>query len=161
MTPVAIVSGSGGLVGRSPSRYLVEAGFDVVGIENDMRQRFFGSEASTAAQTERLLATYGSAFRTTSVDIRVAESLDALFSRHGKQLELVLHTAAQPSHDWAASDPVTDFTINANGTLNLLEATRRHAPDATFIFTSTNKVYGDRPNTLPLAELETRYDLAR
>jgi len=86
--------------------------------------------------------------------------VDQLFAKHRSDLELVIHTAAQPSHDWAASEPQTDFTINANGTLNLLEATRRHKPEATFIFTSTNKVYGDRPNFLPLVELETRLELS-
>jgi CDP-paratose 2-epimerase len=157
--PRAIVTGSGGLVGSETVAYLVEAGFDVIGIENDMRSYFFGPEASTRPQTQRLLDTYGSAFRTLEVEIRNAEGVAALFAEHAMGLELVVHTAAQPSHDWAASEPQTDFTINANGTLNLLEATRRHSPDATFIFASTNKVYGDRPNSLPLVEQETRLEL--
>ena len=119
--------------------YLAEAGFDVVGIENDMRAYFFGPDASTAPQTRRLTEAYPDAFRSLKLEIRDAEGIDRVFSEHARNLELVIHTAAQPSHDWAAGEPVTDFTINANGTLNLLEATRRHKPDATFIFASTNK----------------------
>jgi CDP-paratose 2-epimerase len=155
---VAIVTGSGGLVGSETAATLVEAGFDVVGIENDMRARFFGPGASTAHQTERLQERYA-AFRSLDVDIRDADAVERIFAEAGAQLELVVHTAAQPSHDWAASDPALDFAVNATGTLNLLEATRRHAPEATFVFTSTNKVYGDRPNALPLVELETRLEL--
>ena len=156
--PVAVVTGSGGLIGSESVTQLVEAGFDVVGIENDMRASFFGPEASTASQTRRL-TTELDAFRSIELDVRDAEGVDRLFRAHAGGVELVIHTAAQPSHDWAASDPQTDFTVNANGTLNLLEATRRHAPSATFVFTSTNKVYGDRPNDLPLVELEDRLEL--
>jgi CDP-paratose 2-epimerase len=157
--PIAIITGSGGLIGSESVAHFVEAGFDVIGVENDMRARFFGPEASTAWQTERLLARYPE-FHSEEIEIRDADAIDRLFARHAADLELVIHTAAQPSHDWAASDPQTDFTVNANGTLNLLEATRRHKPEATFIFTSTNKVYGDRPNFLPLVELETRLELS-
>ncbi|HZO97839.1 MAG TPA: NAD-dependent epimerase/dehydratase family protein [Gaiellaceae bacterium] len=157
--PVAIVTGSGGLIGSESVAHFVERGFDVVGIENDMRAYFFGSEASTAPQTARLLERYGGSFRSLEVDIRDAGAVDRVFAAHAPRLELVIHTAAQPSHDWAAGEPHTDFSVNANGTLNLLEATRRHAPDATFVFCSTNKVYGDRPNDLPLVELETRLEL--
>jgi CDP-paratose 2-epimerase len=156
---VAIVTGSGGLVGSESVAHLVEAGYDVVGIENDLRSYFFGASASTADQTARLRSAYGSSFESVEVDIRDNDGIDAVFGRHARALELVIHTAAQPSHDWAASEPLTDFAVNATGTLNLLEATRRHRPDATFIFTSTNKVYGDRPNFLPLVEEETRYEL--
>src|SRR5262245_25554422 len=153
-----IVTGSGGLIGSESVAHFAEAGYDVVGIENDMRARFFGPAASTAPQTQRLLESFDT-FRSLDLDIRDADGIDRLFARHARELELVIHTAAQPSHDWAATDPQTDFTVNANGTLNLLEAARRHAPDATFIFTSTNKVYGDRPNFLPLVELDTRLEL--
>ncbi len=157
--PLAIVTGSGGLVGSESVAYLVETGFDVVGVENDMRAYFFGPTASTRPQTQRLLETYPDNFRSLELEIRDFDAIDRAFADHGPELELVIHTAAQPSHDWAASEPRTDFTINANGTLNLLEATRRHRPEATFIFASTNKVYGDRPNSLPLEELETRLEL--
>jgi CDP-paratose 2-epimerase len=156
--PVALVTGSGGLVGSESVSFLVEAGFDVVGIENDMRAHFFGPDASTAAQTRRLLDAYPE-FRSLDVDIRDADAVDRVFADLGGRLELVIHTAAQPSHDWAAGDPQLDFAVNATGTLNLLEATRRRASGATFVFTSTNKVYGDRPNVLPLVELETRLEL--
>jgi CDP-paratose 2-epimerase len=153
-----IVTGSGGLIGSESVAHFTEAGHDVIGIENDMRAAFFGPGASTAPQTRRLLERYDT-FRSSDLDIRDADGVDRLFAEHARELELVIHTAAQPSHDWAATDPQTDFTVNANGTLNLLEATRRHKPDATFVFTSTNKVYGDRPNFLPLVELETRLEL--
>src|SRR6266852_6375629 len=157
--PVAVVTGSGGLVGSESVRHFVGAGFEVVGIDNDLRAYFFGPSASTAGQTTKLVQSLGGAFRPLDLDIRDEAGIDRLFSRHGRSIEVVVHAAAQPSHDWAASEPITDFTINANGTLNLLEATRLHAPEATFIFASTNKVYGDRPNSLPLVELETRLEL--
>src|SRR5580658_1314889 len=158
-TPVAIVTGSGGLIGSEAARYFAAQGFDVVGIDNDMRAYFFGPSASTAPNTERLSAELGDSFCPLPLDIRDAEAIERVFAEQAPRLELVVHTAAQPSHDWAASEPHTDFTVNASGTLNLLEAARRHAPDATFIFTSTNKVYGDAPNHLPLVELETRLEL--
>ena len=155
----AIITGSGGLIGSESTEHFARAGYDVVGIENDMRAWFFGPEASTAHTSERLRSELGDAFTSVELDIRDAEGIDSLFAAHGGAIELVIHTAAQPSHDWAASDPQVDFGVNANGTLNLLEATRRHAPDATFIFCSTNKVYGDLPNQLPLVELEERLEL--
>jgi CDP-paratose 2-epimerase len=159
--PTAIVTGSGGLIGSESVAHFVEAGFDVIGLENDMRARFFGPEASTNRVSERLASTYPSEFRWLDVEIRDAEAVMRVFAEAAPHLELVIHTAAQPSHDWAASDPQTDFGVNANGTLNLLEAARRHAPDSTFIFCSTNKVYGDSPNFLPLEELERRLELPR
>jgi CDP-paratose 2-epimerase len=156
--PVAIVSGSGGLIGSESVKHLVELGFDVVGLENDMRARFFGPEASTARTTQSLVERLET-FTSLDVDIRDADAVMKVVRKHAPDLELIVHTAAQPSHDWAASDAQTDFTVNANGTLNLLEAARHHKPEATFVFTSTNKVYGDRPNFLPLIETETRLEL--
>ena len=155
---VAVVTGSGGLIGSESVRHLVEDGWDVVGLENDMRARFFGPEASTSHVTEELVERYAE-FRSIDVDIRDADSVNRVFAEHGGRIELVIHTAAQPSHDWAAQEPQTDFGVNANGTLNLLEAARAHCPDATFVFCSTNKVYGDTPNRLPLQELELRLEL--
>ena len=155
----AIVTGSGGLIGSESVQHYVEAGYQVIGLENDMRAQFFGPSASTAHTTDRLLRTYGYSFSSLETDIRDADAVDRVFAGASGSLELVIHTAAQPSHDWAASDPQTDFTVNANGTLNLLEATRRHAPAATFIFCSTNKVYGDLPNHLPLIDLGDRLEL--
>jgi CDP-paratose 2-epimerase len=155
---VAVVSGSGGLVGSESVRHLVETGWDVIGLENDLRASFFGLDGSTAEVSRELVERYP-AFRWLEVDVRDADAVDRAFSSERGRVELVIHAAAQPSHDWAARDPQTDFTVNANGTLNLLEATRRLAPDASFIFCSTNKVYGDTPNRLPFEELETRLEL--
>ena len=157
--PVAIVTGSGGLIGSESVRHFVEAGYEVIGLENDMRARFFGADASTARTSEWLAGRYPAEFRSLEIDIRDADAVSRTFAERAGEIELVIHAAAQPSHDWAASDPQTDFAVNANGTLNLLEAARRHAPSATFVFCSTNKVYGDLPNQLPLVELETRLEL--
>lgn len=158
---VAVVTGSAGLIGSESAKYFAELGFDIAGIDNDMRAKFFGPEASVAWQNAELTKLLGKAYRHFDFDIRSGDEVDRLFSQHKGSISLVLHTAAQPSHDWAAQDPKTDFGINAAGTLNLLEATRRYAPDAVFIFTSTNKVYGDRPNSLPLVEEETRWEIDR
>jgi CDP-paratose 2-epimerase len=159
MTSVAIVTGSGGLIGSETVIHFAERGWTVVGVDNDMRARFFGPEASTARMTGWLGERYRAEFVAEDVDIRDAAAVDRIFARDGGRIGLVVHAAAQPSHDWAAHDPQTDFTVNANGTLNLLEAARRHCPDAPFIFCSTNKVYGDTPNRLPLVERETRLEL--
>jgi CDP-paratose 2-epimerase len=156
--PVCIVTGSGGLIGSEAVAHFTAAGFDVVGIENDMRARFFGPEASTAHVTDRLRASHPD-LRVEDADIRDAGAVERVFREHGGRIELVVHTAAQPSHDWAAKEPQTDFGVNANGTLNLLEAARAHCPDATFVFCSTNKVYGDTPNRLPLEDLDKRLEL--
>jgi CDP-paratose 2-epimerase len=157
--PIALITGSGGLIGSQSVVHFAERGWRIVGIENDMRASFFGPEASTARISQALAKRFPDEFGEAQLDIRDVEGVDALFARHGREIELVIHTAAQPSHDWAAKDPQTDFGVNANGTLNLLEATRRHCPDAPFVFCSTNKVYGDTPNFLPLEELETRLEL--
>jgi len=154
-----IVTGSGGLIGSESVRHFVEAGYDVIGLENDMRARFFGPQASTSEITQRLRERYPLEFRSIDLDIRDVEGVDRVLADAAGDLEAIVHTAAQPSHDWAASDPHADFTVNANGTLNLLQATRDRKPDATFIFCSTNKVYGDRPNFLPLEESELRLDV--
>ena len=153
-----VVTGSGGLVGSETVRRFHDLGWDVVGLDNDMRGRFFGAEASTRWMTERL-ARELPRYRHEEVDIRDAGAVDRIFRRAGSDVELVVHAAAQPSHDWAAREPITDFEVNAVGTLVVLEAVRKHAPAATFIFLSTNKVYGDTPNRLPLVELETRWEL--
>jgi CDP-paratose 2-epimerase len=156
---VAIVTGSSGLVGSEVVAFFCDKGFDVVGLDNDMRAYFFGTDASTQWNRDRLKRTYRR-FTAQETDIRDAEAVNAVFASHGSAIKVVVHTAAQPSHDWAAREPLTDFSVNATGTLNLLEATRMHAPDAAFIFTSTNKVYGDQPNALPLVERDTRWEVA-
>ena len=154
----AIVTGSGGLIGSESVGTLVESGWDVIGLENDMRARFFGPEASTSATTERLVREH-SQFRSIDLDVRDGEGVERAFRDAPGRIELVIHAAAQPSHDWAAREPRTDFGVNALGTLNVLEAARSQAPDAPFVFCSTNKVYGDTPNRLPLVELERRLEL--
>lgn len=156
---VAIVSGAAGLIGSETVRFLARKGVEVVGIDNDMRSYFFGPEASTAWSRDQLMQTIRG-YQHFDSDIRDREEMNRIFARFGKAVSIVVHTASQPSHDWAARDPFTDFSVNANGTLNLLEATRAHCPQAAFIFTSTNKVYGDRPNELPFIELKTRWELA-
>lgn len=155
---LAIVTGSAGLIGSETCRRLVAEGFDVVGVDNDMRAEFFGQEASTLPTRDKLCRDLHS-YRHRSLDIRDAEGVTALFREFGPAIKMVVHTAAQPSHDWAARAPLVDFGVNALGTLHLLEATRQHCPEAVFIFTSTNKVYGDTPNRLPLVELEKRWEI--
>lgn len=156
---VILVTGSAGLIGAEAVRFFAAEGFQVVGIDNDMRRIFFGNDASTAWSRQQLEGEI-EGYRHIDADIRDVQAIDTVFARYGKVITAVIHTAAQPSHDWAARDPHTDFTVNANGTLNLLEATRRHCPEAAFLFTSTNKVYGDRPNQLPLIEQELRWELS-
>lgn len=155
---VAVVTGSGGLIGSESVRYLIDRGFDVVGIDNDMRSYFFGQESSTKSVSDALTQEFR-AYRHHACDIRDFEAIKKVFEPHAREIALIIHTAAQPSHDWAAREPFTDFGVNATGTLNLLEATRQLCPDAVFIFTSTNKVYGDTPNALPLRELEKRWEI--
>lgn len=155
-----IISGSAGLVGSEAARHFVAEGWDVVGIDNDLRKHFFGDDGSTAWSAERLQQELGSRFTSHSIDIRDRSALEALFRRYGSSIDAVIHAAGQPSHDWAAREPFTDFDVNASGTLNMLEFTRQHCPEAPFIFCSTNKVYGDQPNRLPLVEQETRWEIA-
>jgi CDP-paratose 2-epimerase len=155
---IAIVTGSAGLIGAETVRFFAEKNFQVVGIDNNMRQEFFGEEASTDWQRKQLEEQIPN-YKHYSIDIRVAVDVEKIFSEYSKDIKLIVHTAAQPSHDWAANDPIKDFTVNANGTLVLLEATRKFCPNAVFIFTSTNKVYGDNPNYLPLIEKEQRWEI--
>ncbi len=155
---IAIVSGSAGLIGSETCKRLHSEGLELAGIDNDMRGEFFGPEASTLA-SRRALEQQLKGYRHFPIDIRERDGIDKLFAKFGSEIKLVIHTAAQPSHDWAARDPFTDFGVNAVGTLNLLEACRKHSPEAVFIFTSTNKVYGDAPNLLPLIEQKTRWEL--
>ena len=157
--PLAVVTGSAGMIGSETTTFLIEQGFDVIGVDNDMRARFFGSDASTAWNRDRMTEMLGARYTHRDIDIRDSAALQELFSDLGSSVDLIVHTAAQPSHDWAARDPETDFGVNAVATLQLLEMCRRYAPQSAFIFTSTNKVYGDRPNTLPFVELETRWEV--
>lgn len=156
---IAIITGSAGLIGSEASAFFANQGLDVVGIDNNMRRVFFGEDASTIWNRQRLEESLKGKYRHVEADIRDYEAITKIFKEYSSDIALVIHTAAQPSHDWAAREPLTDFTVNANGTLNMLEATRNHAPEAVFIFTSTNKVYGDTPNRLPLVEHEYRWEI--
>ncbi len=155
---VVLVTGSAGLIGSETVRRFAAEGLQVVGIDNDLRKRFFGEEASTRETRDTLLASVPG-YEHHEIDIRDAVAVNEIFKRHGLGLVAIVHTAAQPSHDWAARDPQMDFAVNANGTLNLLEAARNFCPETPFVFTSTNKVYGDTPNRLPLRELELRWEI--
>ena len=155
---IAIITGSAGLIGSEATKHFTSAGMDVVGIDNDMRSTFFGEDASTSWMSHKLRRELKN-YVHHAADIRNRDEIFAIFKSYGKEIKLVVHTAAQPSHDWAAREPFTDFGVNAVGTLTLLEATRQFCPEAVFIFTSTNKVYGDNPNRLPLVELESRWEI--
>ncbi|MBI3316067.1 MAG: NAD-dependent epimerase/dehydratase family protein, partial [Candidatus Omnitrophica bacterium] len=155
---IVLVTGAAGLVGSEAVEFFSGKFDRVVGVDNDLRKEFFGKEASTEWNQKRLLAEVAK-YEHVPLDVRDQPRIEKLFKKYSSDITLVVHAAAQPSHDWAAGDPFTDFTVNANGTLNLLEATRHHCPKAVFIFTSTNKVYGDTPNSLPLKELDSRWEL--
>ena len=156
---VAVVTGAGGLVGAEAVRFLAAKGMDVVGFDNDMRARLFGPDASTRGASAALQREVRG-YTHMEADIRDEAAVEAVFRRYGRAVSLVVHAAAQPSHDWAAGDPKADFSINAGATLGLLETVRAHCPEAVFVFCSTNKVYGDTPNRLPLVEMATRWEVA-
>lgn len=152
-----IVTGCGGLIGRESAEFFISKGFNVIGIDNNMREYFFGIDGSVFSNLEVLVNSNN--FLNYNVDIRDYESLENIFKTYSTDVSCIIHTAAQPSHDWAAKEPFTDFNINAKGTLNLLELTKKYCDKAVFIFTSTNKVYGDNPNYLPFIEQDTRFEL--
>ena len=153
-----LVTGSAGLIGSETVKRFAAEGLRVVGIDNDLRKVFFGEEASTRKTRDALIANVPD-YEHHEIDIRDAPAVNEIFKQYGRTLKAIVHTAAQPSHDWAARDPQMDFTVNANGTLNLLEAARNFCPETPFVFTSTNKVYGDTPNYLPLRKLELRWEI--
>jgi CDP-paratose 2-epimerase len=154
-----LITGSAGLIGSESAKFFADKGFEIVGIDNNMRQYFFGEEASTDWNRQKIQKQLKKAYTHHNVDIRDNDAIEKIFKKH--KFDLIIHTAAQPSHDWAAKEPFTDFSVNATGTLVMLENMRHHCPDAVFIFTSTNKVYGDTPNRLPLIELEKRWELPK
>lgn len=158
MKKTVLVTGSAGLIGSEAVRFFAQKGFRVIGIDNNARKYFFGPSASTSWNRDKLKREIKE-YVHHNLDIRNQKGIDEIFKNN--KIDLVIHAAAQPSHDWAAREPLTDFTINALGTLVLLEAYRKFAPNAVFIYCSTNKVYGDNPNRLPLVEMETRYELPR
>lgn len=155
---IALITGSAGLIGSESVSFFSQKMDLIVGIDNNQREYFFGADASTKWNEQRLEKEFNN-YKHYNADIRDYNALERIFKEYGKDIKIVVHTAAQPSHDWAAKEPLTDFTINANGTLNMLEMTRLNCPEAVFIFTSTNKVYGDTPNNLPLVELEKRWEI--
>lgn len=157
---VALVTGSAGLIGSEAVRHFARLGLDVAGIDNNLRRYFFGDDGSIAWSLGQLTADLGEAYTHFDTDIRDRDGLSKIFKNYGDDITVVIHAAAQPSHDWAAKEPYTDFDVNAVGSLNILENMRLHSPGAAFVHCSTNKVYGDRPNSLPLEELETRYEIA-
>ena len=154
-----LITGSSGLVGSESSRFFARLGFTVFGIDNNMREYFFGKTASTKWIRKQLENSLGKQYTHYAIDIRNKRKLEEIFKQN--TFDLIIHTAAQPSHDWAVREPETDFSVNATATLYLLECFRKFCPSAVFIFTSTNKVYGDTPNNLPFVELKTRYELPK
>jgi CDP-paratose 2-epimerase len=158
MPKTVLVTGSSGLIGSEAVEHFDRQGHAVVGIDNNMRREFFGAAGDTLWNLERLKSSTKN-FTHFSVDIRDRVALDELF--RSRRFDLIVHCAAQPSHDKARDIPILDFEVNALGTINLLEATRQHSPEAVFVFLSTNKVYGDAPNEVSLTELPTRWEYAR
>lgn len=154
----ALITGSAGLIGSEAVRFFSNKGFKIIGVDNNFRKYFFGPSASIAWNKRKLIQEIKD-YKHFDVDIRDQKNVEEIFKKN--DIELIIHAAAQPSHDWAAKEPLTDFTINALGTLVLLEAFRKYTKEAVFIFTSTNKVYGDNPNKLPFEELESRYELPK
>jgi len=157
---IAIITGSNGLVGSEAVKFFHGKGFKIIGIDNDKRSYFFGKNASTSKIGLELKKKLKN-FSLLKTDIRNYKSLEKIFKKYKSKVDCIIHTAAQPSHDWAIKEPETDFTINANGTLNLLELVRKYSKKAKFIFVSTNKVYGDKPNKLPLIEKKSRFEISK
>lgn len=155
---IALITGSGGLIGSESVIFFADKFDLIIGIDNDMRSYFFGNDASTNWNVQELQAKYDN-YKHYNIDIRNHAGLEDIFKEYGSDIKLIVHSAAQPSHDWAAKEPLTDFAVNATGTLNMLELCRNYCPESVFIFTSTNKVYGDNPNLLPLVELEKRWEI--
>ena len=153
-----LITGSNGLIGSAAVSFFADKADLIVGLDNNMRKHFFGEDGDTKWNERNLKNKFGN-FVPHDVDIRDIDELKKIFKNYNSDIDLVIHTAAQPSHDWATKDPILDFQVNANGTLNLLQLTNLFSKDAVFIFTSTNKVYGDKPNQLPFIELEQRWEL--
>lgn len=151
-----LVTGSGGLIGSEACKFFLQRGEQVIGIDNNMRRYFFGDGGDTRGNIDNLKS-LDKQFTNYNIDIRDRQELQALFQKLAP-FDLIIHTAAQPSHDWAKKEPFTDFDINASGTLNMLENFRLYSSGSVFIFTSTNKVYGDNPNKVNIEEKELRWD---
>ena len=154
-----LITGSNGLIGSAAVSFFAKKAQRIIGIDNNMRKHFFGDNGDTKWNEKNLKNKFKN-FVSHNIDIRNFKDLKTIFKKYNSDIDLIIHAAAQPSHDWAINDPILDFEVNANGTLNLLQLTNLYSNNAVFIFTSTNKVYGDRPNTLPLVELENRWEIA-
>jgi len=157
---IIIVTGSGGLIGAETVKFFSDKFDTIIGIDNDFRQYFFGKSASVK-QNINILKKEINNYKHQYFDIRNKKKIERIFKKYRKNIKFILHNAAQPSHDWAAKEPFTDFSINALGTLNILECMRKYSPNAKLVHMSTNKVYGDRPNLLPLRELKNRYEISK
>jgi len=157
---VALITGSAGLVGSEAVKFFCDKGFDVVGIDNNLRKFFFGKDGSTSWVKKKLKRDYKN-FYNYNTDIRNFNSLEKIFRKYSKNISIIIHCAAQPSHDYGKNYPTIDFNVNATGTLNLLELTKKFCPESCFIFMSTNKVYGDNPNNLELYETKSRFELKK
>jgi CDP-paratose 2-epimerase len=157
---ICLITGSCGLVGSESAFYFAQKGMKIVGIDNDMRAQYFGKSASTK-KMRKILSERISDYEHYAIDIRQSSKLEKIFQKYARDIKLIIHSAAQPSHDWATHQPLVDFNVNATATLQLLELARIHCPQAVFIFSSSNKVYGDTPNSLPLQELPTRWEIDR
>ena len=157
---LVLITGSCGLVGSESVKFFSLKGFDVIGIDNNLRAKFFGKEGDTKWVKNNLIKFHKNYIHK-NVDIRNYVALEKLFKKYKKNIKLIIHSAAQPSHDWAKKKPFTDFNINALGTLNLLNLTKKYSYNTPFIFMSTNKVYGDNPNLLPLRELSSRWEISK
>ena len=157
---IVIITGSSGLVGSEAVNFFCDKGFDVIGIDNNLRKFFFGRDGSTLWIKNNLIKR-NKKFKNFNIDIRNFNGLEKIFKKYRKNISLIIHCAAQPSHDYGKKFPVLDFNVNATGTLNLLELTKLYCPDSPFIFTSTNKVYGDNPNKLSIIETKNRWELKK
>ena len=155
---IALITGSCGLVGSESASFFSKKGFKIIGIDNNYRKVFFGKDGDISWLRNKLKKELKN-YKHFNTDIRSFENLKKIFKKYRKNISLIIHAAAQPSHDWAKNKAFIDFDINAKGTLNLLELTRLYCPNAPFIFMSTNKVYGDNPNLLPLIERKTRWEI--
>ena len=157
---VVLITGSCGLVGSESVKFFTSKGFDVIGIDNNFRQKFFGKDGDTRWIKNNLIKLYKN-YAHKNIDIRNYLALEKIYRKYKNSIKLIIHSAAQPSHDWAKKKPFIDFNINALGTLNLLNLTKKYSHNASFIFLSTNKVYGDNPNLLPLKELNSRWEISK
>ena len=148
---IALITGSNGLVGSESVKFFAQKGFDIIGIDNNLREFFFGKDGSTHWIKNKIKKQIKNYFHY-NTDIRNYKNLEKIFKRYKKKISIIIHCAAQPSHDYGKNFPILDFNVNATGTLNLLELTKIYCPDSPFIFMSTNKVYGDNPNKLRIIE---------